>query len=135
MTIVWADNAIQNKWLQVTVLATSHTGLSSADVFYFGNAIGESGNFTDDAVVDSRDESLALANKSGFSAAPITDSYDYNRDGRVTVADVLMARRNHTDDAGGNPLQIVYRAGRRRSACCPKCFATGNATDGGCIFD
>ena len=105
VTITWADNAIQNQWLQVTVLANANTGLGSANVFYFGNAVGESGNNTGSAVVDAQDESLALANKSGFSSAPITNSYDYNRDGRVTVADVLVARHNHTD--GGGALQLI----------------------------
>ena len=100
MTITWADNAIENQWLQVTVKANANTGLAAADVFYFGNAIGESGNNSGNAVVDSQDESLALANKSGFSSAPITNSYDFNRDGRVTVADVLVARHNHTDGTG-----------------------------------
>ena len=33
VTILWADNAIDNKWLQVSVLATAHTGLLDADVF------------------------------------------------------------------------------------------------------
>lgn len=39
VTLIWADNAIQNTWLQVTVLPTATTGLLSADVFYFGNDI------------------------------------------------------------------------------------------------
>ena len=43
ITLIWADNAIRNSWLQVTVLATDATGLAANDVFYFGNAVGESG--------------------------------------------------------------------------------------------
>ncbi|MCK4276210.1 MAG: right-handed parallel beta-helix repeat-containing protein, partial [Phycisphaerae bacterium] len=43
ITIIWADNAIEKQWLQVTVLATANTGLATNDVFYFGNAIGETG--------------------------------------------------------------------------------------------
>jgi hypothetical protein len=41
ITIIWADNAIQRTWLQVTVLANAHTGLTSSDVFYFGNLPGD----------------------------------------------------------------------------------------------
>ena len=100
VVLTWTDNAIDNQWLQITVKANANTGLAAADVFYFGNAIGESGNNSGNAVVDSQDESLALANKSGFASAPITNSYDFNRDGRVTVADVLLARHNHTDTGG-----------------------------------
>ena len=105
--IIWGDNAIQNQWLQVAVLANANTGLAANDVFYFGNAIGESGNNTAGAIVDAQDESLALSNKSGFSAVAITNAYDHNRDGRVTVADVLVARHNHTDGVGDNPLQLI----------------------------
>ena len=42
--IIWADGAIENEWVQVTVLADADTGLAAPDVFYFGNAIGDSGN-------------------------------------------------------------------------------------------
>ncbi|MGA2797512.1 MAG: rhamnogalacturonan lyase [Thermoguttaceae bacterium] len=107
VTIIWADNAIQNQWLQVTVLADANTGLGSADVFCFGNAIGESGNSAADAVVDSADEAGSRTHKTGFSSAAIDNHYDYNRDGRVNVTDDLIARHNRTDGVGGNPLQLI----------------------------
>ena len=44
VTITWPDGAITNEWLQVTVNATAITGLAQPDVFYFGNAVGETGN-------------------------------------------------------------------------------------------
>jgi hypothetical protein len=102
--ITWADNAIQNKWLKVTVLADSRTLLPSADVFYFGNAIGESGNSATDAVVDSADETASRTHKTGFSAAAIDNHYDYNRDGKVNATDDLIARNN---TSGSNPLQLI----------------------------
>ena len=42
--IIFATAAIRNKWIQVTVKATANTGLTSPDVFYFGNLVAESGN-------------------------------------------------------------------------------------------
>ena len=46
--------------------------------------------------------------KTGFSAAAITNPYDYNRDGQVNATDDLIARHNRTDGAGGNnPLQLI----------------------------
>ena len=59
VTIIWPDGAIANQWLQVTVLANEHTGLAEPDVFYFGNAIGESGNATGNAIVNATDEIMA----------------------------------------------------------------------------
>ena len=53
--IIWPDGAIQKEWLQVTVKATPNTGLTTADVFYFGNAVGETGNAAADAIVDAVD--------------------------------------------------------------------------------
>ena len=107
VTITWDDNVIQNQWLQVTVLADANTGLSAPDVFYFGNAIGESGNSPADAVVDSADETGSRTHKTGFTAAAIDNHYDYNRDGRVNATDDLIARHNRTDGVGGNPLQLI----------------------------
>ncbi len=34
----WPSGSISGKWLRVSVLATTNTGLTSPDVFYFGNA-------------------------------------------------------------------------------------------------
>ena len=59
MTISWADHAIENQWLRVTVKATPRTGLAEPDVFYFGNAVGESGNQPGNAIVNATDEIFA----------------------------------------------------------------------------
>ena len=104
VTITWDDNVIQNQWLKVTVLADANTGLAAPDVFYFGNAIGESGNSAADAVVDSTDEVASRTHKTGFTAAAIDNHYDYNRDGRVNATDDLIARHN---PSGSTPLQLI----------------------------
>jgi O-glycosyl hydrolase len=94
VTITWADNAIQNEWLQVTVLAGAGTGLAAPHVFYFGNLIGESGDNAAEAVVNLDDEIASRTHKTGFSSAAIVNLYDYNRDGKVNAADDLIARHN-----------------------------------------
>ncbi|HUT13726.1 MAG TPA: cadherin-like domain-containing protein, partial [Thermoguttaceae bacterium] len=96
VTIVWPDHAIHDQWLQVTVLAAK-VGLPKDDVFYFGNAVAESGNSNTDARVSITDLLLARNNPRNFlSPAPIDFAYDYNRDRRVNVTDVLLARNNQT---------------------------------------
>ena len=94
VTIVWADNAIQNQWLQVTVKATAATGLAADDVFYFGNAVGDSGagNTPEYALVSPADETAVRTNKTGFAPTAVTNVYDFNRDRRVTASDELTAR-------------------------------------------
>jgi len=105
ITLIWADDdphtserepgSISNQWLQITVLATANTGLAEDDVFYFGNAIGESGNSTAETDVDTNDE-LGARNHphSVLNPAPIEDAYDYNRDRRVDTNDEIVARNN-----------------------------------------
>ena len=98
--IVFADGAIRNQWLQVTVDADANTGLASPDVFYFGNLVGESGKQPVNGafVVSGDDELAARGDPHGFTdPAAITDAADYNKDGRVDAIDQLMARYNQND--------------------------------------
>jgi len=97
VTLIWEDNTIRNHWLEVTVKANADTGLAAADVFYFGNAVGESGNSTDDARVNAADVLLARNNPHNLlNPAPIDFKCDYNRDSRVNATDMLIARSNQT---------------------------------------
>ncbi len=97
VTITWADNAIGKQWLQVTVKANENTGLAQPDVFYFGNAVGESGNSTTEAKVNAFDI-LAAREHLGdfFDPVPIDFLVDYNRDALVNATDMLIAWDNPT---------------------------------------
>jgi hypothetical protein len=100
VTITWPDGAVAKKWLQVTALVTTRTGLADPDVFYFGNAIGESGNSTADAMVTPADEMGARSNqRTRLNPAPVAFRWDYNRDAKVDPADQLIARANKTTAA------------------------------------
>jgi len=107
VTLTWADNTIKNQWLQVTV-KHANTGLPADDVFYFGNAIGESGNHAADAMVDLADELAVRSHKTGFTPALVTNPYDFNRDRRVNATDELIARYNHS---GADALQLIDLTG------------------------
>ena len=92
--IVWAEGAIKNTWLEVSLLATSQTGLDEADVFYWGSRIGDSGTssiagvFTTNAT-----DSLQVFATAG-AGKPKTDLRDYNRDGIVNSTDSLIVFAN-----------------------------------------
>jgi hypothetical protein len=98
--ITWANNAIQEEWLQVTVLADANTHLASNDVFYFGSLIGATGTDTADGgtilQVTAGDLVQTQNNASLLSSVPITNLYDYNRDGYVTAADFVLCQNNAT---------------------------------------
>ncbi len=98
--IVWADDAIKDEWLQVTVNATPNTGLAQPDVFYFGNAIGETGNSSSDAIVDATDAQAVQNHLSpGPGSPPVTNPYDINRDGQVDATDQSIVTANTTTAA------------------------------------
>jgi hypothetical protein len=100
VTLIWPSGAIIKQWLQVTVKANGNTGLATPDVFYYGNAMTESGNGPDFRVTVS-DEVAARNNPYSAAAnggvpAPVTNKWDYNRDGNVSVTDQTQARANQT---------------------------------------
>jgi hypothetical protein len=97
VTLIWPDGAIKNTWLEVSVLANANTGLAAADVFYFGNAVGETGNSTTNAQVNSSDEGLIRLNgRSALNPAPVDFRFDINRDRMVNSTDQALARLNAT---------------------------------------
>ncbi|HEX8339329.1 MAG TPA: DNRLRE domain-containing protein [Tepidisphaeraceae bacterium] len=112
VTLVWPDNTIIKTWLQVTIKGTA-AGLPANDVFYFGNAIGDSGNaydpatkLTANATVDATDEVLARNNPRTFrNRAPVDFLFDYNRDALVDAADQIIARNHATTFR--NDLDII----------------------------
>jgi hypothetical protein len=100
LTILWPNNAIAKQWLQVTVKAVPSTGLTTPDVFYFGNAVGESGNVAGDYSVSITDEIIARNNPVSINpGTSVTNRFDYNRDGTVSVVDQILARNNITTGA------------------------------------
>lgn len=122
VTLIWKDNnldavvdaneAVAKRWLQVTVKATVNTGLAVNDTFYFGNAVGESGNTTVDAKVTSAD-ALRVLNNITASAA-LSSRFDFNRDGKVASADRLLVLNNLSSI---QPLTLLdLRAGLARLA-------------------
>jgi subtilisin-like proprotein convertase family protein len=93
ITFTIRDGGVARKWLQVTVKATANTGLAQPDVFYFGNLIGDtgSGNSASAARVTAADVAAVRAalNKSN---RPVTDAFDFNRDGRINASDYAIVR-------------------------------------------
>jgi len=110
VTLVWpnydtvnpdpATQAVAKQWLQVTVLPTANTGLAEPDVFYFGNAVAESGlgNFGGWALVNAVDSGAVRDNPHNpyVDPAPLDDLADYNRDQWVNAVDFRRFHRCST---------------------------------------
>jgi hypothetical protein len=99
--IIWANNAIQNKWLQVIVEGNdtagghnTNTGLATSDVFFFGNKAGDTFLNSQPTIVQTNiNDSLAVRGNGSF-LQPVTNIYDFNRDSVVNINDELVARAN-----------------------------------------
>lgn len=96
VTITWEDGAIKKQWLRATVKANSNTGLATDYVFYYGNAIGETGNAATNAIVNATDELAARNHATVLTAATVSNPYDFSRDKLVNATDQLIARNNQT---------------------------------------
>ena len=90
VTIVWADGAILDQWLRVTVAANPRTRLATPEVFFFGSLAGETGDRPAAASVTALD--LAGVRRHLNSAATPSSTYDFNRDGRVDALDLAAVR-------------------------------------------
>jgi hypothetical protein len=118
VVITWATGAITKKWLEVGVLPTAQTGLTAGsytvdpdgpgagtavavgDVFFFGNAVGGSGDgdTSTAAPTNAADELGARNNPHNLSnPALVTDVYDYNKNRFVDANDQLISRNNPTN--------------------------------------
>ncbi len=108
ITLTWPDGTIKNTWLQVTLKATSNTGLSAPDVFYFGNAIGETGDSvglpTPNTNVNASDMSRVVASYSGFSLVNVLSLFDINRDARINASDMSAVVASYS---GFNAVKLI----------------------------
>jgi hypothetical protein len=97
ITLIWQDGKVTNTWLAVTVRSTANTLLSTADQFFFGNAIGETGNSQSSAQVNLQDAAVIRANPATFlNPASVTSLFDINRDKRVNITDEAVTRSHTT---------------------------------------
>jgi Calx-beta domain len=89
------NNAIQNAWLRVTVLANPSTGLVTNDVFYFGNArfdVSPTNPFPSQQVtINAFDVNVVRANQ-GQNPGVISNSFDVDRNGVVNAFDTNLVR-------------------------------------------
>jgi N-acetylneuraminic acid mutarotase len=102
VTITWPDEQLRNTWLRVSAGPGGQLGLAAPEVFYFGNAVGETGNRAvqvkrrrPDARVNAAD--LKLVNRA--RRRPGTDAlarFDFDRNGVVDLGDRAIARANRT---------------------------------------
>jgi hypothetical protein len=78
----WAEGAIKDQWLEVTVVP-------AGDTFYVGSLVGALNGLAVTAEVEGE---VRAHFSSLLSPEPVTSVYDFNRDGKVDAIDALIAR-------------------------------------------
>ncbi|MBI3838961.1 MAG: hypothetical protein HY288_13650 [Planctomycetia bacterium] len=112
--LIWADGAIQQKWLEVAVKATANTGLAANDHFFFGSEIGDTGSSNTATVAKVTSLDVTGVQTHGASLKtniPLTNVYDFNRDGLVNSFDVTDAQTHGTSNKTGLQLINISAAG------------------------
>lgn len=94
VTIIWADNAIENSHLQVIVAANENTGLPQSDVFLFGNLIGDTFVNTPGAVFVTTASDEVEIQSQVVSSADVTSVWDMDRNGVHLASDRIVTRSN-----------------------------------------
>jgi hypothetical protein len=98
-TLMWPDN----------VLSTTNTWLQSPDIFFFGNAVGDTFNSESDAQVDALDELAVRHHPIPLHKADLESPFDINRDGNVNVLDEALIRGHATTALSA--LQLIDLTG------------------------
>src|SRR5262249_10941740 len=101
IVLTWANNAIQNTWLQVIVEGNdvlggfnANTGLAASDVFFFGNRVGDTFLNAPPLVVSTTVGDGVGARVNAGVLQSITSPFDFDRNQTVGVGDELIARNN-----------------------------------------
>jgi hypothetical protein len=93
--VEFANNAIQNTWLRVTVLANANTGFATNEVFYFGNArfdVTPTSPFPSQQVTVNAFDVNAIRARQGQNPGVISNIYDVDRSGVVNAFDTNAVR-------------------------------------------
>jgi hypothetical protein len=94
VTLTLPDGLVKNTWLRVTVKANADTGLSSPDVFYIGNLIGDAGGSGPSGAAVNRLDLARTRARVGSTSGAARALFDFNRDGVVNTQDYLLVRQN-----------------------------------------
>ena len=100
--IEWADNAIADRWLQVSLLANANTGLTTRQVYYLGHLLGEINGAVESGGFLVRTIDVAQIAASIGQPATVGSILDVNKDGLVRTLDAAAAA-----SAIGRSLRLI----------------------------
>jgi hypothetical protein len=87
----WPNNVIQNRWLRVTMLANSSTGLQQNEVFYLGHLLGETTGESGGAYTVSFSDITPIRSAVG-NTVDASSHVDIDKNGTVAFGDISAMR-------------------------------------------
>ena len=93
VTIEWADNAIVDRWLRITILANENTGLAAPEVYYLGHLRGETTG-PDASIYTIAFSDITPIRSQVGSNADSGSTLDIDKNGVVAFADITAMRGN-----------------------------------------
>jgi len=91
--VSWADNAITNRWLRVTVKASENTGLAADEVYYIGHLLGETTGLVGSTYTVAFADITPI--RAGIGSTVDAGSIlDIDKNGTVAFADITAMRSN-----------------------------------------
>ncbi len=93
VVLQWADGAIANRWLRITVLANANTGLAQPETYYLGHLLGETTGIESGAYSVAFADIAPIRNATG-QAAGVGSIFDVDKNGSVTFSDISAMRPN-----------------------------------------
>jgi hypothetical protein len=93
VVIEWPDNAIQDRWLRITIKANGNTGLAQEEVYYVGHSRGETTGLSGAVYAVAFADITPIRNQVGSTVG--SDSIlDIDKNGIVNFADINAMRSN-----------------------------------------
>lgn len=89
--IQWPNHAIRHRWLRITLLANSNTGLSEPEVFYLGHLTGNTTEPMEGFFLVSFADISPIRSAIGQTVHP-GSIFDIDKNGTVTFADISAMR-------------------------------------------
>ncbi len=108
ITFIWPDEVILSQWLEIRIHPGVDSGFLLEERFYFGNAVGETGDGSF-ALVNATDLSRIRSNLIGVFNTPaeVSSLFDINHDGWVNAQDYLITRSNPTSVVNDSDLELI----------------------------
>lgn len=91
--IQWGNNQIENRWLRITVLANSNTGLASPEVYYIGHLLGETTGLSGITFSVAFLDITEIRTQVG-QTVDATSIADIDKSGLVSFSDITAMRAN-----------------------------------------